>query len=54
MTSEENLDTKAFTSTGWIGAKSVAPTFSLRLNSFLNPFGKSTSVTKNFQSMALG
>ena len=54
MMSEENLDTKAFTNTGWIGAKSVAPTFSLRSNSFLNPFGRNTFVMKSSQFMVLG
>ena len=54
MTSEENLSIKASINTAWTGIKNAVRTFSLKLNSSSSLFGKDTSVTRSFQSMALG
>jgi len=54
MTSQESLDTKVFINTERIGAKNVALTFSSKLNSFSNPFGKNIFVMKSSQFTALG
>ena len=48
MTSEENLNTKAFINIEPIGIKNVAQTFNSKLSSSSGLFGKNTFVTRSF------
>ena len=51
MTSGENLDIKAFTSTESIGKKSAALISNLKLNGFLSLSGKNTFAMRSFRFM---